>query len=309
MEKVIVTGATGMIGISLIKYLLDKDVQVTAIIRPNSKRKDVLPKNKNLKIIECDLSDIQNAEIEKDNYDVLYHLAWTGTTGEKRNDVESQMKNVEYTINTVKLAKRVGCKRIVGAGSQAEYGRVEGKLDSNTKTNPETAYGVAKLCAGNIGRILAEQFNIEFIWTRILSIYGEYDNEGTMVMTSIKEMLKGYSPKYTKAEQIWDYLYVEDVSKAMYLIGEKGKNKEIYCIGSGTVKPLYEYINIIKKEINPKLNIKFGEIEYSKNQVMHLCADIAKLEKDTGFKPEIEFESGIKRTIKWYKENKFNEKD
>lgn len=309
MKKVIITGATGMIGISLIRYLLNKNVQVTAIIRPNSKRKDILLKHKNLNIVECDLSNIQNADIPKDNYDVLYHLAWTATTGEGRNNVDGQMKNIEYTLNTVKLAKRVGCMRIVGAGSQAEYGRVEGKLSSNTKTNPETAYGVAKLCAGNMGRILAEQLNIEFIWTRILSIYGEYDNDGTMVMTSIKEMLEGHSPRYTKAEQIWDYLYVEDVSKAMYLIGERGKNKEIYCIGSGTTKSLYEYINIIKEEINPKLNIKFGEIEYSKNQVMYLCADITKLQEDTGFEPEIIFEDGIKRTIEWYKENKYNEKN
>lgn len=90
----------------------------------------------------------------------------------------------------------------------------------------------------------------------------------------------------------------------MYLIGEKGKVGEIYCIGSGKVKKLYEYINIIKNQINPKLKIKFGAIPYSKNQVMYLCADISKLEEDTGFKPEISFEEGIKRTIEWYKEIK-----
>ena len=304
MKKVIITGATGMIGLNLIKYLLNKNIQVTAIIRPNSERKNMLPDDKNLKIVECDLSEIQNADIPEQNYDVLYHLAWVGTMGEDRNNVEVQLKNIEYTLNTIKLAKKVGCVKIIGAGSQAEYGRVEGKLNENIKTNPETAYGVAKLCAGNMGKVLAEQLGMEFIWTRILSIYGEYDNTETMVMTSIKTMLNGQIPKYTKAEQIWDYLYVEDASKAMYLIGEKGKNKEIYCIGSGNVKPLYEYINIIKEQINPKLDIKFGEIPYSKNQVMYLCADITKLEEDTGFKPEISYEEGIRRTIKWYKENK-----
>lgn len=303
MKKVIITGATGMIGLNLVKYLLNKNIEVTAIIRPNSKRNNILPNNPNLKIVECDLSDIQNAERTQGTYDVLYHLAWVGTTGESRNNIEMQFKNIEYTLNTIKFAKKVGCKKIVGAGSQAEYGRVEGSLNKHTKTNPETAYGAAKLCAGNMGRILAEQLEIEFVWTRILSIYGEYDNSGTMVMSSIISMEKGQAPKYTKAEQIWDYLYVEDVSKAMYLIGEKGKNGEVYCIGSGTVKPLYEYINIIKNEINPMLEIKFGEIPYSKNQVMHLCADISDLTKDTGFKPEISFKEGIKRTIKWYKEN------
>lgn len=304
MKKAIVTGATGMIGINLIKYLLNKNVQVTAIVRPNSARENILLNQPNLKVIECDLSNIENANIEKDNYDVMYHLAWMGTTGEARNDVNMQLKNIEYTLNTIKLAKKIGCKRIIGAGSQAEYGRVEGRLTENTNVKPETAYGVAKLCAGNMGKILAENLGIEFIWTRILSIYGEYDGNGTMVMSSIIKMLNNEEPEYTKAEQIWDYLYVGDVAKAMYLIGEKGKVGEIYCIGSGKVKKLYEYINIIKNQINPKLKIKFGAIPYSKNQVMYLCADISKLEEDTGFKPEISFEEGIKRTIEWYKEIK-----
>lgn len=304
MKKAIVTGATGMIGINLIKYLLNKNVQVTAIVRPNSTRENILLNQPNLKVIECDLSNIENANIEKDNYDVMYHLAWMGTTGEARNDVNMQLKNIEYTLNTIKLAKKIGCKRIIGAGSQAEYGRVEGRLTENTNVKPETAYGVAKLCAGNMGKILAENLGIEFIWTRILSIYGEYDGNGTMVMSSIIKMLNNEEPEYTKAEQIWDYLYVGDVAKAMYLIGEKGKVGEIYCIGSGKVKKLYEYINIIKNQINPKLKIKFGAIPYSKNQVMYLCADISKLEEDTGFKPEISFEEGIKRTIEWYKEIK-----
>ena len=309
MKKAIVTGPTGMIGVNLVKYLLNKDVQVTAIIRPGSKRNDVLPADKNLKVVECDLSDIQNANIPKDNYDVLYHLAWVGTTGESRNEVDSQLKNIDYTMNVVKLAKKIGCKRIVGAGSQAEYGRVEGNLNAETKTNPETAYGVAKLAAGNMGRVLAEQLGIEFIWTRILSTYGVFDNSTTMIMISLKNMLAGQSPEYTKAEQIWDYLYSEDAAKAMYLIGKNGKDKAIYCIGSGKGRPLYEYINIMKDQINPELEIKFGAVEYSKKQVMHLCADITDLKQDTGFEPEISFEEGIKRTIKWYKEYKLNEKN
>ena len=309
MKKVIVTGATGMIGINLIKYLINNQVEVTAIIRPNSERKKYLDKLKNIKIVECELNNIENANIMEGDYDIIYHLAWEGTTGIFRNNIEMQLRNVQYTLNTIKLAKRINCKRLIGAGSQAEYGRVEGKINEQTNVNPETAYGVAKLCAGRMGRILAEDLGIEFIWTRILSIYGEYDRKDTMVMSSIIKMINGEMPKYTLAEQTWDYLYVQDVAKAMYLLGEKGKNGEIYCIGSGSEKKLREYIEEIKNQINPNLKLKFGQIPYSTNQVMRLCADISKLSQDTGFKPEISFENGIKRTIKWYKENRKHEEN
>lgn len=303
MKKAIITGATGMIGISLINYLLSQDVEIIAIIRPSSGRVECLPKNNKLKIIECDMENFETLEIKEDEYDVFYHLAWMGTTGESRNDICMQNKNIEYTINAIKLAGRIGCKRFLGAGSQAEYGRVEGNISPETQVNPETAYGIAKLCAGKMGNLLAEQLNIEFIWTRILSIYGPYDNAGTMVMSSIINMLEGKVQEYTKAEQMWDYLYVEDVAKALYLIAEKGEKNKIYCIGSGKVHPLYEYIYQIRNAINPKLELNIGAKPYSRKQVMYLCANIEELEK-IGFKPEVEFKEGINKTIEWYKTSK-----
>ena len=116
-------------------------------------------------------------------------------------------------------------------------------------------------------------------------------------------MLKGEVPKYTKAEQLWDYIYIEDAAKALYLISLYGKKDEIYCIGSGEQRRLSEYIYDLKNAINKELSLKFGEIEYRDKEVMNLCADISNLTKDTGFIPSISFKEGISKTIKWYKEN------
>lgn len=163
--------------------------------------------------------------------------------------------------------------------------------------------GYGKLCANKLTNIYAHQLEIEHIWTRILSVYGPYDNPNTMIMTSIKYMIENnISPKYTKAEQLWDYIYVDDVARALYLIGETGKKDTIYCLGSGKNKPLYKYIEEIKNQINPNIELNLGAKEYEKNQVMNLCADITNLTNDTGFVPEIEFEEGIKKTIEWYRD-------
>jgi len=301
MKKIIINGATGMIGLNLTKYALNNGIEVLAIIRENSNKKELFPKNEKLKVVECDLENINKLEI-LDNYDVFYHLAWAGTFGEDRNNVYMQNLNIRYALDSVNLAKKAGCKKFIGTGSQAEYGRKEEKLGPQTATNPETAYGVGKLCAGRLTNIFAKKLEIEHIWTRILSVYGPYDNEKTMIMSSIKEMMHNQnSPEYTKAEQLWDYIYVEDVAKALYLIGEKGKNNSIYCIGSGNAKPLYSYIEEIRNQINKSIEIKLGARAYEQNQVMYLCADIENLTKDTGFVPKIDFEEGIKRTINWYK--------
>ena len=306
MKKIVITGATSMIGINFINFVLNKDTQVLAIIRKNSNKKDLLPKSDKIKIIECDLKELENLEVSTKDYDLFIHLAWEGTFGSARNEVYSQSLNIKYTLAATQLAKKLGCKKFIGAGSQAEYGRCDGRLSPNTKTSPETAYGISKLCAGNLSRILANQIGIEHIWMRILSVYGPYDNENTMIMTSIKEMLeKNQSPEYTKAEQLWDYIYIEDMVKALYLIGEKGKNNNIYCIGSGKQIPLYMYIEEIRRQIDENIKLKLGAKEYCENQVMNLCADITNLEKDTGFKPEIGFKEGIAKTIEWYKRKKY----
>ena len=308
MKKVVITGATGMIGISLIKEFVKSNVHVLAIVRPNSANIKYI-KNPIVKIIESDLSNLQEINISEE-YDTFYHLGWIVTSLLEIEHVELQVKNITYSIEAIKLAKRLKCHTVIGVGSQAEYGIVSKKISSNTRVDPKTPYGIAKFCSGKITQVLASQLGINHIWTRILSVYGPYDKQDTLVMSSIREMLENHqSPEYTKAEQLWDYLYVKDASRALYLIGEKGKKDSVYCIGSGKSKPLYEYIIEIRNQIDKNILLKLGKKEVSNNKIVNLCADISNLTKDTGFIPEFSFKEGIAQTIKWFKENNKNKKD
>ena len=296
------TGPTGAIGVALIQTLVNNNVEVLAVVRKGSKRICNIPQSEYVRIVEFDLLELKKLpEREKDEYDVFYHLGWDGTFGNSRNNMQGQLQNIQYALDAVECACKMGCKKFVGAGSQAEYGRVEGKLSAATPTFPENGYGIAKLCAGQMTQILCEQKGMEHIWVRILSVYGPYDGENTMVMSTVNKLLKGERPSFTKGEQMWDYLYSKDAGKALYLVGEKGIHSKIYCLGSGCVRPLREYIEVIRNEIAPKQGLKFGGVAYGENQVMYLCADISELTQDTGFKPQYDFEKGIKETIEWCK--------
>lgn len=311
MKKVILTGGTGMLGIALIQLLIQKHIEVLVIVRPDSKRKNALPVSEYVKVIECDLKDIlQLKEQITDTYDTFFHFAWDGTFGESRNDMRLQNQNVKATLDAVELAKATGCTTFLGAGSQAEYGRVDGiKLGPDTPVRPETGYGIGKLCAGQMSRILCQQLGMKHIWVRILSTYGPHDGLHTMVMSGIIKMLNQERPQYTKGEQMWDYLYCEDAARAFYLAAEQGVDGSVYCIGSGQVRPLADYITVIRDTVDPDIEIGFGEIPYYDKQVMYLCADIENLTRDTGFKPEISFEEGVRRTVDWYKEEMKHEKN
>lgn len=89
-------------------------------------------------MVETDLSEISRlSQLINDKYDVFYHLAWAGTTGKARNDMYLQNENIKFTLDAVELASKLGCKVFIGAGSQAEYGRYEGRLTPDTPVFPE----------------------------------------------------------------------------------------------------------------------------------------------------------------------------
>lgn len=305
MRRIVLTGATSMIGVALIKECIENNVHVLAIVRSNSQNIMRIPKSELVDIVECDIDNLKEITISKYKYDVFYHLAWDFTSRKYRDEPYRQNKNVDYTLDAVNLAAKLGCHTFIGAGSQAEYGRIEEHVISpETPINPDIAYGVAKYSAGKLSRLMCRDLGIKHIWTRIFSVYGPHDNSNTMIMYAINKLLSKEKPSFTKSEQLWDYIYCGDAALTLYLLGIKGKDKSVYCIGSGIVHPLCDYIYKIRDSINKELLIGIGDKEYAKNQVMHLCADITTLTKDTGFIPQISFEQGIIKTLVWYKENR-----
>lgn len=305
MKRIAVTGPTGAIGIALLQKCICSGTEVYAFCRQGSDRVKRIPVHELVHIIECSLHELKNFDENKiPPCDVFYHLGWEATSGTGRDDMQLQLKNIQYTLDAVALAGRLGCHCFIGAGSQAEYGRHTEALQAKTAAFPENGYGMAKLCAGQMSRTECERIGIKHIWARILSVYGPYDGMGTMICSTISRLLAKEQPLFTPSRQEWDYLYSADAANALFLLGEKGKNNKIYCLGSGKARPLIEYIETIRDAIDPGAELGIGALPYGKRQVMHLCADIRELTEDTGFLPGVSFEEGIRKTIAWVRREK-----
>ena len=303
IRTAVVTGPTGAVGTALCKKLLDEGVTVYAVIRPNSARASALPKHENLHTVACDAACLNElpALMEGVRADAFYHFAWAHTTGAGRNDMPAQILNIQYTIDAVRAAHALGCSVFIGAGSQAEYGRVEGVLHADTPAFPENGYGMAKLCAGQMSRTECGALGLDHVWVRILSVYGPRDGMGSMVSSTIRKLLTGECPDLTEGVQKWDFLYSEDAADALYRCAVSGRNGAVYPLGGGRAIPLRDYIVEMRDAIDPQLPLGFGKIPYGPLQVMHLEADISGLTRDTGFTPAVPFEKGIRQTIEWMK--------
>lgn len=302
MKKAVITGPTGAVGMALIQCLSDNGIDVVAVVRPGSARADRIKESEHVSVVYCDLKELDKLpSLIEGGADVFYHFAWDGTFGDSRNNMYLQNNNVKYALDAVDAAYELGCNTFIGAGSQAEYGRFEGQLNASVPAFPENGYGIAKLCAGQMTRIACQQKGIRHIWTRILSVYGPYDGDKTMVSSTIIKLMNSEKPSCTKGEQMWDYLYSKDAARAFMMLADGGVDGKVYCLGGGTARPLKDYINIIRDAVGNDVEIGFGDIPYSDKQVMHLCADINELTKDTGFTPIYTFEQGIEETVGWWR--------
>ena len=291
-----------MIGTALINECIKKGIEVYAVLRASSGKKMRLPESEKLHMVDCSLEELETLPQKiMEKCDTFYHIAW-GNTGENRNSsTELQSRNIAYTLAAVKAAYALGCRRFIGAGSQAEYGPMDvDKISPDSPVNPTTPYGAAKLASGQLARMLCKELGMECIWPRIFSVYGIYEKETTMVASGLRKMLAGEKTSFTPALQRWDYLFSADAGRAYYLIGEKGKDGAVYCVGSGKAAPLKDYIEIMA-ELTGAEETGIGARPYPAGTVMNLCADISSLTEDTGFVPEYTFREGIRETITWLK--------
>lgn len=305
-RRAVITGASGMIGVALARQCTAAGEEVLAICHRGSSKNEVLRRLNGVEVLETDLDEyarLAGEQWEK-SYDTFYHLAWAGTAGQARNDMALQTDNIRYTLDAVELADRMGCRTFVGVGSQAEYGRCQEPLRPDTPAFPETGYGMAKLCAGQMSRYSCEQRGIRHIWARVLSVYGPYGSQD-MITVAVQKLLRGEHVSFTGGEQFWDYLYSEDAVRALRLMAEKGISGKTYVLGNGQSRPLEEYLDILYRVVCEEMDGKgrrvgtvgIGELPYGEGQLMYLAGDVSELWQDTGFVPHVSFKEGIRKMV------------
>lgn len=292
-----------MIGVALIEEAVRNDCEIYAIVRENSQRIKRLTKSDKVHIIECDLKHLKEVSIPTDKCDVLYHFAWNHTDGDGRNNPVLQAENIIYTIAAVELAHKTGCTRFVGAGSQAEYGIVEGVISPETIANPVMPYGVSKYAAGKLSEKLCVKYGIEFVWGRIFSVYGKYDNESTMINTSIDKFIDGKVASFSSATQMWNYLNERDAGRIFFLLGTKKEVAGIYCVASPISRVLKDYICEMAEEFGSEVKLEFDK-ENPNLKPVTLNPDVSKLVRDIGFAEKVSFRDGIKEVISFRKARK-----
>lgn len=301
MKSAVVTGGTGFIGKWLVSELLATGVEVTLVLLPEITDMQALPVSQKFHIIECDLKELAKLpeRIQTRGFDVFFHLAWMGSAGELRGNVEEQLKNVAYSCDAVKAAKSLGCLKFVGAGSIMEDEASLYIPGREADPSINYIYSCAKLTAHYMCKTIANREGIEFCWGKISNAYGEGDLTGRFVHSTAVKMLKGEKCLFTHGRQLYDFIYVGEVAKAFFAIGEKGIAGSSYYIGTFDVKPLSEFIHIMKTVLKSSSELEMGAVPFKGALLPKEYFDAKPLYSDTGFRAAIPFEKGLLMYKNW----------
>ncbi len=299
MKRVIVTGATGFIGSRLVREFAENNIEVIALVRNINRAQELLKKG--VKLVEYYSYEYEDLITNRIDIDVFYHLAWDGVAPEKKNDRVLQVRNIDFAMEMLEYAKSVGAKRFIATGTVAEYAFCEDVMDVNAKQTPNDLYGAAKTAAHYMLETWARSINIQFNWVVIPSTYGEGRRDNNILSYTINSLLDRKRPSYGFLTQMWDFLYVGEVARALRLIGEKGLFTKTYAVGSGEYHPLRYYVETIRDIIDPSLELGIGDKPEFSDKAFSSCVSIAELTKDTGFSPTVTFEIGIEKTINYFR--------
>ena len=298
MKNVIVTGANGFIGKTLVNALLEKGYHVVAL---DIRFDDVLANDDRVTCVNVMNKEVTALakEIPHQEYRCFFHLAWAGTSGPARADYEVQLNNVKLACDYIKMCSEIGCKRVVYASSINEMETYEYLQSDDIEPTGGYIYGTGKLAAHLMGETVAKLNGIEFIPVIITNIYGVGEKSARMIYTSINKLIHKEHCSFTSGYQTYDFIYITDAINSIISVAEKGKAFNRYYIGSGEPKPLREFLLEMRDIVDPETELGLGDIPFKGVDISYDQFDLKKVERDTGYRNEVPFAEGIRMTAEY----------
>ncbi len=284
--RILLTGAGGFLGREIARELRARGVVVAGLVRHADQ--SVGPQDF---VGDFLRPDTYAAQISAFAPDVLIHCAWSGVPAATR-DLSSQYDNVAASVALFEHALEAGAKRLIGLGTQAEYGLTTAPVNEDAPTRPLTHYGIAKQATGAALMRLAQRRSTGAVWLRLFGLYGPRETAPSMLPWVARQFAQGQVPALTPCTQRWDYLHVRDAARAVCDL-LPAQTHGVFNLASGHAPPLRETVLKLRDLMAPKITPDFGAVPFGPEQVHCLAGDISRLQAATGWAPQVTLEEGL----------------
>ncbi len=315
--KILVTGGAGFIGGNFIHYMLKKhkDYKIVNLdlltYAGNLETLKTIENNPNYKFVKGNISDrtfIMNL-FENEKFDIVVNFAAESHVDRSILDPEIFiLTNVLGTQVLLDASKKFGVKRYHQVSTDEVYGdlpldRPDLFFTEDTPIHTSSPYSSSKASADLFVLASHRTYGLPVTISRCSNNYGPYHFPEKLIPLMISRALANEQlPVYGKGENVRDWLYVEDHCLAIDLIIHNGKIGEVYNIGGHNEKTNLEVVKTILNILNKPESL----INYVTDRLGHdlrYAIDPTKITTELGWKPQYNFETGIKKTIDWYLEN------
>lgn len=289
MDKAIITGASGLIGMSVAKYLSSLGVQLLCLGRQNFSTQDCHKHfGEQAKYISLSMSNISTLpeNLKRNGWSsfegaLFYNFAWSGKSSLADGAFSDQLQNAVWSAEAVKVAKAIGCSKFINSGSMEEtfigaFKKMENKQEY--KSN-QTNYGLAKIATRDLCSMVAYIEGIDYIHTRMSVPLDSDLSKGNYISSAMNKILRGVEYEKPQSTSLYDLVLLEDVVRAYHLIGEKGLNKANYYIGTGRPATLQRHFERFKHIINGQYDYENDSIENENTRLF----DVQRIRQETGF--------------------------
>ena len=317
--NILITGCAGFIGYHLANFLLKKKAKVIGIDNINSyydphikkRRLKILIKNKNFKFYKKDLSKKKGFKFldkHKNTIDIIIHLAGQAGVRYSIQNPWTYLVNNQYAFINIleyfKNSKKI--KLFLYASSSSVFGDTSSK---NLIEKPLSVYAESKMSMENLSYIYSKFYKMKLVGMRFFTVYGPFGRPDMSIFKFTESILKNKTIEvFNYGDHMRSFTYIDDLVYNIFMLIKKLKNKKktfskIVSIGNPRSIKLMKVVKLLEKYCNKKTKIKF--LPMQSGDVKNTKAKVKNEIKNFSFVFETNIESGIKKFVEWYKNEKY----
>ena len=312
MSQYLITGIAGFIGSSIARALLSRGEQVRGVDNfATGKRENISEILDRIDFREADICDLDAMHKACAGVDFVIHQAAIPSVPKSVFDpLGSNRANIDGTVNVLVAARDAKVKRVVYAASSSAYGDTPTlPKHEGMRPDPISPYAVAKLASEHYMTSFYRCYGLETVSLRYFNIFGPRQDPSSpysgVLAKFTTQMLSGEQPTINgDGEQSRDFTYIDNAVEANLLACTASAERvagQMFNVATGRRVTLNETFKVLQDLTGYKGQAKYGPSR--EGDVKHSLADISKAEEGLGYKPLVDFEEGLRRTVDWYRES------
>ncbi|MBL6613945.1 MAG: NAD-dependent epimerase/dehydratase family protein [Reyranella sp.] len=313
-RRLLISGATGFVGANLVRRMVERGHDVHVIVRPaRTQPADRASKAmwrigdlaNDVRVHHADLCDGEATRqvVKAARPEVVLHFAAHAALPQETDETEILLNTVQPLVNLA--ASSVGCELFINAGSSSEYGYQTQPMAETSLPNPTRVHDIAKLAQTLYGTYAARFKGIPLVTLRLFSVYGPWEQGRRLIPRLMLSALKGRPMNLSSPEVSRDFIFVDDVVRAVEHCMRRppGGEQTVFNLGTGVEHTIRQVAQTLEEIHGRPLDLSWGAVARQPWDSPRWLADTTRQTKDLGFAATTSLREGLRATHQWFAEH------